>query len=119
MQDGNTKLKIHGQDYRTLDLEFACVIFALKIWEHCLYRESCDIFTPHKSLKYLFTHEFHFRQSWWLELIEECGLSILYNLGRENVIPYALSRMFFSPTIDYLVTVFKGWPYHIDLRCGT
>lgn len=76
MQDGNTKLKIHGQDYRTLDLEFACVIFALKIWEHCLYRESCDIFTPHKSLKYLFTHEFHSRQSRWLELIR--GLWPIY-----------------------------------------
>ncbi|GJY96474.1 putative reverse transcriptase domain-containing protein, partial [Tanacetum coccineum] len=33
----------------------AAVVFALKIWRHYLYGEACDIFTDHKSLKYIFT----------------------------------------------------------------
>nr|GFC97177.1 putative reverse transcriptase domain-containing protein [Tanacetum cinerariifolium] len=42
-------------NYPTYDLELAAVIFALMIWRHYLYGESCDIFTDHKSLKYIFT----------------------------------------------------------------
>nr|GEY44522.1 hypothetical protein [Tanacetum cinerariifolium] len=33
------------------DLELAAVVFALKIWMHYLYGESCDVFIDHKSLK--------------------------------------------------------------------
>ena len=42
------------RNYPTHDLELATV-FALKIWRHYLYGERCEIFTDHKSLKYLFT----------------------------------------------------------------
>ena len=49
------QLKKHKQNYPTHDLELAAVVFALKIWRHYLYGESCDIFTDHKSLKYIFT----------------------------------------------------------------
>jgi hypothetical protein len=49
------QLKNHEQNYPTHDLELAVVVFALKIWRHYLCGESCDIFTNHKSLKYLFT----------------------------------------------------------------
>jgi hypothetical protein len=31
----------------THDLELAAVVFALKIWRHNRYGESCDIFTDH------------------------------------------------------------------------
>ncbi|KAA0046171.1 pol protein [Cucumis melo var. makuwa] len=31
------QLKSHEQNYPTHDLEFAAVVFALKIWRHCLY----------------------------------------------------------------------------------
>ena len=43
------------KNYPTHDLELATVVFALKIWGHYLYRERCEIFTNHKSLKYFFT----------------------------------------------------------------
>nr|GFC79287.1 retrotransposon protein, putative, Ty3-gypsy subclass [Tanacetum cinerariifolium] len=50
-------------NYPTHDLELASVVFALKIWRHYLYGESCDIFTDHKSLKYIFTQrELNMRQ---------------------------------------------------------
>ena len=49
------QLRIHERNYPTHDLELAAVIFALKIWRHYLYGVSCEIFTDHKSLKYIFT----------------------------------------------------------------
>nr|GEW05010.1 putative reverse transcriptase domain-containing protein [Tanacetum cinerariifolium] len=49
------QLKPYEVNYPTHDLELAAVIFALKIWRHYLYGESCDIFMDHKSLKYIFT----------------------------------------------------------------
>jgi len=48
------QLKRHEQNYPTHDLEMAAVIFALKIWRHYLYGETCEIYTDHKSLKYIF-----------------------------------------------------------------
>ena len=48
------QLKKHEQNYPTHDLEMATVIFALKIWRHYLYGVTCEIFTDHKSLKYIF-----------------------------------------------------------------
>ncbi|GJQ90222.1 DNA/RNA polymerases superfamily protein [Tanacetum coccineum] len=43
-----------------------------KIWRHYLYGEACDIFTDHKSLKYIFTQrELNMRQRRWLELLKD------------------------------------------------
>ena len=49
------QLKPYKQNYPTHDLELAAVVFALKIWRHYLYDVQCEIFTDHKSLKYMFT----------------------------------------------------------------
>jgi hypothetical protein len=43
------------QNYPTHDLELAAVIHALKIWRHYLLGHKCQIYTDHKSLKYIFT----------------------------------------------------------------
>ena len=48
------QLKKHEQNYPTHDLEMAAVVFALKIWRHYLYGVTCEIYTDHKSLKYIF-----------------------------------------------------------------
>lgn len=57
------KLKPHEKNYPTHDLELASIIFALKIWRHYLYGVSCEIFTDHQSLKYIFTQkELNLRQ---------------------------------------------------------
>jgi RNase H-like domain found in reverse transcriptase len=61
MQEGQViayasrQLCIHEKNYLMHDLELAAVIFALKIWRHCLYGERCEIFKDHQSLKYVFT----------------------------------------------------------------
>ena len=49
------QLKTYEQNYPTHDLELAAVVFALKIWRHYLYGARCEIYTSHKSLKYIFT----------------------------------------------------------------
>ena len=48
------QLKKYEQDYSTHDLEMATVVFTLKIWRHYLYGVTCEIYTDHKSLKYIF-----------------------------------------------------------------
>jgi hypothetical protein len=46
------QLKDYKKNYPTRDLELAAVVYALKIWRHYFYREKCEIFTGHESLKY-------------------------------------------------------------------
>jgi hypothetical protein len=48
-------LRPHEQNYPTHDLELAVVVHALKMWRHYLMGTHCNIFTDHKSLKYIFT----------------------------------------------------------------
>ena len=61
IQDGTViayaflQLKKHETNYPTHDLELAAIVFALKIWRHYFYEETCQVFTDHKSLKYLLT----------------------------------------------------------------
>jgi hypothetical protein len=49
------QLKDHEKNYPTHDLELAPIVDALKIWRHYLFRETIEIYTDHKSLKYIFT----------------------------------------------------------------
>ncbi|GKE51415.1 putative reverse transcriptase domain-containing protein [Tanacetum coccineum] len=45
------QLKIHENIYSTHDLELGAVVFALKMWRHCLYDTKCV--TDHKSLQHI------------------------------------------------------------------
>ena len=47
------QLKSYEVNYPVHDLELAVVVFALRVWRHYLYRSQVQIFTNHKSLKYL------------------------------------------------------------------
>ena len=49
------QLRKHEGNYPTHDLEMAAVVFALKIWRSYLYGGKVQVFTDHKSLKYIFT----------------------------------------------------------------
>ncbi|VVA41320.1 PREDICTED: retrotransposon, partial [Prunus dulcis] len=87
------QLKKHELNYPVHDLELAAIVFALKIWRHYLYEATCQIFTDHKSLKYLFTQkELNLRQRRWLELIKDYDCTIEHHPGRANVVADALSR---------------------------
>ena len=87
------QLKPYERNYPTHDLESAAVVFALKIWRHFLFGETCEIFTDHKSLKYLFSQkELNMRQRRWIELLKDYDCIIQYHPGKANVVADALSR---------------------------
>ena len=52
---GSRQLKNHKQNYPTHDRELVAIVFALNIWHHYLYGELFEVFSDHKSLKYIFT----------------------------------------------------------------
>ncbi|XP_071917014.1 uncharacterized protein [Coffea arabica] len=87
------RLKPHEQNYPTHDLELAAVIFSLKKWRHYLYGVTFEVYTDHKSLKYLFSQkELNLRQRRWVEFLEDYDCSINYHSGKANVVADALSR---------------------------
>jgi hypothetical protein len=61
MQDGQVgsyasrQLRKHEENYPTHDLELVAVVHALKIWRDYLIGHRCEIYSEHKSLKYIFT----------------------------------------------------------------
>jgi hypothetical protein len=99
MQEGRVvsyssqQLKVHEKNYPIHDLELVAMVHALKTWRHYLYGQKCDVYTDHKSLKYIFTQlERNTRQRRWLELIKDYELEIHYHPGKANVVADALSR---------------------------
>ncbi|WVZ52612.1 hypothetical protein U9M48_003656 [Paspalum notatum var. saurae] len=88
MQEGKViayasrQLRKYEVNYPTHDLELAAVVHALKIWRHYLFGNRCEIYTDHKSLKYIFTQNY--------------DLEIHYHPGKANVVADALSRKKFE-----------------------
>ncbi|ONK61029.1 uncharacterized protein A4U43_C08F25350 [Asparagus officinalis] len=116
-QDGHVvayasrQLKKHEQNYPTHDLELAAVIFALKLWRHYLLGEQVNVFTDHKSLKYIFTQkELNIRQPRWLELMADYDIDLQYHLGKVNVVPDALSRL------STIMTLTAQWKLQQEVR---
>ena len=71
----------------------ADVIVALKVQRHYLYRETFEIYTDHKSLKYIFQQkDLNLRQRRWMELLKDDNCTIMYHLSKANVVVDALSR---------------------------
>jgi hypothetical protein len=53
----------------------------------------CELYTDHKSLKYIFTElNLNLRQRRWLELIKDYDFGINYHPGKANVVADALSH---------------------------
>jgi hypothetical protein len=87
------QLRKHEEKYPTHDLELAVVVHALNIWRHYIIRKRCEVYSDHKSLKYIFTQpNLNLRQLRWLELIKDYDLGINYHPGKANVVADALSR---------------------------
>ena len=90
---GSLLLKNHEQNYPTHDMELAAVVFALKILRHYLYGEQFEVYSDHKSLKYIFTQrDLNMRQRRWMEFLEDYDFTLHYHPGKANVVADALSR---------------------------
>jgi hypothetical protein len=99
MQDGmvvsyvSWQLRKHEMNCPTHDLELVAVVHALNIWRHYLFGHRCEIYTDHKSLKYIFTQsDLNLRQCRWLELIKDYDVGINYHPSKANVVADALSQ---------------------------
>nr|GEX87649.1 putative reverse transcriptase domain-containing protein [Tanacetum cinerariifolium] len=87
------QLRTHEENYMTHDLELGAVVFALRLWRHCLYGVKCTMFTNHKSLQYILDQKkLNMRQRRWIELLSDYDCEIRYHPGKANVIVDALSR---------------------------
>ena len=73
-----------------------------------------DLFTDHRSLKYLFTQkELNLRQRRWMELLKDYDCTINYHPGKANVVADALSRKF-TGSLSYMQTI--QLPLMVELR---
>ena len=74
-------------------MDLATVVFALKIWHYYLYGEKFEVFSNHKSLKYIFTQrDLNMRQHKWMEFLEDYDFTLHYHPGKANVVADALSQ---------------------------
>ena len=90
---GSRQLKNHEKNYPTHDMELVVVVFALKIRSHYLYGEEFEVYSDHKSLKYIFTQwDLNMRQRRWMEFLEDYDFTLHYHPGKANVVADALSR---------------------------
>jgi hypothetical protein len=86
-------LRKHEEKYLAHDLELVAMLHALKIWRHYIIGKRCEVYSDHKSLKYIFTQPYlNLRQRIWLKLIKNYDLGINYHLGKADVVVDALSR---------------------------
>ena len=87
------QLKNHEQNYPTHDMELAAIVFSLKILRNYLYDEQFEVYSDHKSLKYIFTQrDLNMRQRRWMKFLEDYDFTLHYHPGKANVVVDALSR---------------------------
>ena len=68
-----------------------------------IFGNKCEIYTDHKSLKYIFTQpDLNLRQRRWLELVKDYNMEIHYHPGKANVVADALSRKSYGPKDAHL-----------------
>ena len=90
---GSRQLKNHEQNYPTHNMELATVVIALNIWRHYLYDEEFEVYSDHKSLKYIFTQrDLNMRQRIWMEFLEDYDFTLHYHPCKANLVADALSR---------------------------
>ncbi|XP_057746830.1 uncharacterized protein LOC130966088 [Arachis stenosperma] len=84
------QLRPHEVNYPTHDLELAAVVFALKVWRHYLYGIKFQVFSDHKSLKYLFDQkELNMRQR-RLQISSDFKSELLKAHENDDVLPKVL-----------------------------
>ena len=83
-------MKTHEVNYPTHNLELATV---LKVWKHYFYGMRFEVFSDHKSLKYLFDQkELNMRQRTWMEFLKDYDFGLNYHPKKANMATDALSQ---------------------------
>ena len=58
-----------------------------------MYGVTFEVFTDHKSLKYLFSQkELNLRHRRWVEFLQDYDCTVNYHLRKANIVANALSR---------------------------
>ena len=74
-------------------MELVAIVFALKILHHYLYGDEFEVYSDHKSLKYIFTQrDLSIRQCRWMEFLEGYDFTLHYHPGKASVVVNALNR---------------------------
>jgi hypothetical protein len=82
------KLTKHEENYATHDLELGAMVFAFKIWRHCLYGMQFMVYSDHKSLKHIFDQkELNMHQRRWMEILSNYEFELRYTQARRTWSP--------------------------------
>nr|GEV93633.1 putative reverse transcriptase domain-containing protein [Tanacetum cinerariifolium] len=109
------QLKPHEENYTTHDLELGAVVFALKIWRHCLYGTKCTVFNDHKSLQHILVQrDLNMRQRRWLELLADYDYEIRYHHGKANIV-LAFLKELIGKVYELLVPLLELSQFEIPL----
>ncbi|KAD4888717.1 hypothetical protein E3N88_20790 [Mikania micrantha] len=113
------QLNIHEKNYTTHDLELGAVVFALKIWRHCLYGTKCVVFTDHKSLQHILNQkELNMRQRRWVELLSDYDCEYVTIPSRYSIHPGA-KKMYKDLRVQYWWLGIKNDVIHFVSKCLT
>ncbi|GJW39002.1 putative reverse transcriptase domain-containing protein [Tanacetum coccineum] len=88
------ELKKHEGNYLTHDLEFAEVVFALKIWRHYLYDVKFIIYTDHRTLQYFLE-----KKDPNMRNKDRLMKSAHFILIRENMFVHKLAKMYVNEIV--------------------
>ena len=81
------QLKNHEQNYPTHDMELAAIVFALKVWLNYWYGKQFEMYSDHKSLKYIFMQrDLDMRQRRWMEFLKDYDFTLHYHPCKANVV---------------------------------
>ena len=74
-------------------MELAAIVFSLKAWHYYLYGKQFEVYSDHKSLKYICTQrDLNMRQRRWMEYLQNYDFTFHYHLGKANVVVDTLRR---------------------------
>ena len=77
-----------------------------------MYSAQFEIFTDHKSLKYVFTQrDLNLRQHRWVEYMKDYDFELAYHPGKANVVIDALSRKSYMASL----IASREWRLMIDV----
>ena len=86
-----------------------------------MYGVTFEVFSDHKSLKYLFNQkELNMRQRRWMEFLKDYDFELKYHPGKANVVADALSRKSLHVStmmIHQMELLEKFRDLHLDVYC--